>query len=119
MPAPQKDVAAAFAQWRKDRSLALNRVAVKKLRREPALMEDAWATLRRWRGTVSAHSQPYLVEWEAIMAQGLDATVTVLLEDSEHAADLRKCGPFSCLLTDEERMSILRAWAPRRPGKVR
>ncbi len=111
------DIPAAYARWRKDRSLALNRIVVERLRRDPAALELARAWLRRWRRTVSPRTMPYLDEWEAIMNRGVDATIAVLVEDSEHAADLRKCGPFPALVDQTERAAVLAEWAPRRPGQ--
>lgn len=111
------DPAAAFARWRKDRSLALNRIAVERLRRDPAALELARATLRRWRAMGPSNSDPYFNEWEATIALGVEATIAVLVEDTEHAADLRKCGPFACLVPNEERLAVLAEWAPLQPGR--
>lgn len=92
------------------RSLALHREVATKLRRDRALFERAQATLRRWRTTVSPSSQPYLIEWERLMDQGLEATLAVALDDSEHAAALRQSSPFTAVLTPRERFAFLKAW---------
>jgi len=92
------------------RTLALHQEVATKLRRDRALFERARATLRRWRSTVSPASQPYLMEWERLMDQGLEATLAVALEDSEHAAALRQSSPFSAILTPRERFAFLKAW---------
>lgn len=110
---------AAFSRWRMDRSSALNRVAAEMLRSDPDLMATAAATLRRWRAPGPSHPDPYWDEWEQIMARGVDAVIAQLLEESEHAAEMRKCGPFSCLVPDEERLAVMAAWEPRRPGPER
>ncbi len=110
------DPAAAFARWRKDCSLALNGLVVERLRRDPGALGLAADTLARWRFTVSAHSQPYLIEWEGLFAQGVGRVIEVLQEDSDHAADLRKCGPFPALVDEQERLAVLAHWWALRPG---
>ncbi|MBD3892584.1 hypothetical protein [Hydrogenophaga sp.] len=92
------------------RSLALHREIAAKLRRDRALFARARATLRRWRSTVSPASQPYLMEWERLMDRGLEATLAVALDDSEHAAALRQSSPFTAVLTPRERFAFLKAW---------
>jgi hypothetical protein len=88
----------------------MHRLVAEKLRREPALLDRARATLARWRVTASPRSQPYLEEWQRILRAGLDATVAALLEDSERATALRQCSPFTGILTSRERFEFLRAW---------
>lgn len=95
------------------RSLALHRLVAEKIRLEPALFERAKATLARWRSTVCANSQPYLVEWERLMDQGIEACLAVVVEDSERAAALRQSSPFTGILTDQERHAFLTAWRQR------
>ena len=99
------------------RTLALHREVAAKLRSDRALFERAQATLRRWRSTVSPSSQPYLIEWERLMDQGLEATLAVALEDSERAAALRQSSPFTGVLTPQERFAFLKAWNQRQ-GRV-
>lgn len=92
------------------RSLALHRAVAAKLRQNPELFERSRQTLQRWRSTVSPSSQPYLETWEALMNQGLEATLAVALEDSERAAALRQSSPFAAVLTNQERFALLKAW---------
>lgn len=92
------------------RSLALHRAVAAKLRRDHTLFEHAQLTLQRWRGTVSPSAQPYLEEWERLMAQGLEATLAVALDDSEHGAALRQSSPFTSVLTNKERFALLKNW---------
>ncbi|MDO8903188.1 hypothetical protein [Hydrogenophaga sp.] len=44
---------------------------------------------------MSPSAQSYLEEWERLMAQGLEATLAVALDDSEHGAALRQSSPFT------------------------
>jgi hypothetical protein len=86
------------------RSLALHRLVADKIRRDPALLDQARRTLSRWRETVCERSQPYLDQWEQVLNTGLEASLALAVEDSERAS------PFSGLLTNQERFAFLKAW---------
>lgn len=92
------------------RSLALHRLVAEKIRRDPALMRRAEATLRHWRTRVSPASQPYIEDWERLVHQGLDVCLAIAVEDSPRATALRQCSPFTGVLTHQERFSFLRDW---------
>lgn len=92
------------------RTLAMHGLVVAKIRRDPALFGRVLATLARWRGTVAEASQPYLMAWEALAADGMEPCLRMALEDSERAAALRQASPFAGLLSNEERFAFLRAW---------
>jgi len=92
------------------RSLEMHRLVVEKIRSDPELFEVARATLARWRTIVCQSSQPYLMEWESRMADR-DACLAFAVEDSEHASDMRQSSPFAVLLSNDERLDFLRAWA--------
>ena len=112
-------VASDFARWRIARSLALHRLVAEKVRRDPALFERAKATLARWRRIGDASTRRYDEEWDRIMALGLEATLAVMLDESEHAADMRKNSPFAGILTYEERQALLQTWEAMRPGRAK
>ena len=97
------------------RSLALHRLVAEKLSREPALFENARATLARWRIIVCPSSQPYLIEWEQLFNQGMDAALAVATDPSEHATALRQSSPFCGILTNEERWEFLKTWRQEHP----
>jgi hypothetical protein len=92
------------------RSLALHRLVADKIRRDPALLDQARRTLSRWRETVCERSQPYLYQWEQVLNTGLEASLALAVEDSERATALRQSSPFSGLLTNQERFAFLKAW---------
>ena len=92
------------------RSLALHRLVADKIRNDPALFDKIKATLARWRKIVSPNSQPYLIEWERLVADGIEASLAMATEDSERATALRKSSPFACVLTEPERLEFLRTW---------
>lgn len=92
------------------RSLALHRLVAERVMRDPSLFEKARGTLARWRETVCISSQPYLSEWEHLMNQGVEACLSVAVEDSPRAAALRQSSPFSGVLTNRERFAFLKQW---------
>lgn len=95
------------------RTLELHRLVARKARQNPARFEQARAILARWRQIVDIRSQPYLKEWERIFAEGMEAALTVALEETEAAAALRKSSPLACVLTNEERLEFVRDWRAR------
>lgn len=93
-----------------ERSLALHRLIAEKIRRDPILFERVRTTLARWRRIVCPSAQTYLVEWERLANQGVDACIAVATEDSERAAALRQSSPFAGVLTNQERFAFLKEW---------
>jgi uncharacterized protein YmfQ (DUF2313 family) len=58
------------------RSLELHRLIAAKVRREPALLDRVRLTLQRWRDPGNpSRADPYLAEWERLMAQGLEHVI--------------------------------------------
>lgn len=97
------------------RTLELHRRVAEKLRREPALFNKALENLCRWRGTASAATLPYLEEWQRILDQGMEAALAKAVEESEHAACLRKSSPFAGVLSEEERLTVLKSFQFPKP----
>lgn len=93
------------------RSLAIHRLAVEKIEREPMLLSRARETLARWRAVSSARSTPALDEWQRLLdVDGGRGALAVALEDTERAAQLRQSSPLACLLTSPERFAIIKQW---------
>jgi hypothetical protein len=92
------------------RSLAMHCLVAEKIRSDPALLDDVARTLASWRETVCVQSQPYLVEWGALLARGMETFLAAVTEDSEHATALRKSSPCAGILSDSERLEFLRRW---------
>ena len=92
------------------RSLALHRLIAAKIRNDPVLFEKVRATIGRFRRIVCANSQPYLIEWERAIDQGIDAALALATEESEHATALRQASPFAGILTEPERLAFLAQW---------
>lgn len=91
------------------RSLEMHCLVAEKIRRDPAILDQAADILARWRKK-SSHSQPYFEEWQRLINAGLDACLKVATEDSERGNALRQCSPLACLLTQEERLAFLADW---------
>ncbi len=105
------DPAVLAAARRERRTLELHRRVVDKIRQDPALLNRAREILKRWQAAVSPGPRLYLDEWQRLMDQGMEATLRVALEESEHAAALRKSSPLSTLLSREERAAWRRETA--------
>ena len=96
------------------RSLELHRLIAAKVRREPALLDRVRLTLQRWRDPANpSRAEPYLAEWERLMANGPEQLLAAAVEDSERAAALRQCSPFAGILSPTERFAFLKDWAAR------
>ena len=93
------------------RSLALHRAVVDKIRHDPTLLVRARGTLLRWRQkNVGGRTQPYLDEWQQVLDADLESCLALAVEESEHAEALRQSSPLSCLLTPKERFAFLKEW---------
>lgn len=93
------------------RSLAMHRLVAAKVRQDPSLLETARATLARWRSSSDANrSERYLAEWARVLEGGLEPTLALLVEESEHAVALRQCSPFPRALSTAERYAFLKEW---------
>jgi hypothetical protein len=96
------------------RSLELHRLIAAKVRREPSLLDRVRLTLQRWRDPGNpSRAEPYLAEWERLMANGPEQLLAAAVEDSERAAALRQCSPFAGILAPAERLAFLKDWAAR------
>lgn len=92
------------------RSLDLHRLIASKIRNNPALFSKVQDTLARWRGIVSESTQPYLLQWETLIDQGIEKCLAVAEEDSPNATALRQSSPFCGILTNQERHEFLKSW---------
>ena len=92
------------------RSFAMHRLITQKIERDPSLMQIPASNLTRWQHDVCANSQAYISAWQALLRQGLQASLRVATEDSEYARAMRQCSPFAGVLTPAERWQFLRDW---------
>ena len=90
--------------------LAAHRLALQRLREEPARLHEAAGTLARWRAQAGVtRSDPYWDEWQSLIAAGVERLEAVVCADDEHAAALRNVSPLGSLMTQRERGQLLRA----------
>lgn len=98
-------------EWLDQRSLALHRLVVTRLREQPSELQRVRSTLARWRCEASERVQPYLAEWQQAVDAGNEVALALAVEDSERGRALRQCSPFCGVLTAAERQRALRDWA--------
>jgi hypothetical protein len=97
-----------------ERTLAMHVLVAEKLRRDPQLLLRVAETLQRWRVQVCERSQPYLLEWQMLVDQGVDACVSTMTERTQRAAAMRQASPFAAVLSNRERFEFLRQWGAKR-----
>ena len=89
--------------------LAAHRLALSRLRAEPARIEPVRAQLTRWRmQSGSTRSDVYWDEWQVLLAADLEEIERVVCADDQHGAVLRSVSPMSTLITQSERAVLLR-----------
>src|SRR6478735_7919728 len=96
-----------------ERSLALDRLTAAKIAADPALIERARGTLRRWMAEASPRVLPVLLEWETLLSGPMEEILACLKDTGERATRLRQSSPFAGILSPAERSSILQEYASR------
>ena len=93
------------------RSLALHCLVVRKIERDPGLLEIPRANLDRW---LRRDGRPprALVEWRALLGRPWPEIALVLTDPGEKAARLRQSSPFPGVLTAAERRRVYEAFRP-------
>jgi hypothetical protein len=93
--------------WIDERSRALHARVAEKLSRQPELVGIARENLDRWeqhRGLDTA-----VEEWRSLLRTlPLADLLRLLTEEGENANRLRQSSPFAGVLTDDERLAVLR-----------
>jgi len=96
-----------------ERSLAFDRLTARKLAADPSLVEKARDNVNRWLKTSSPRNRKVLLEWQEILSRPIDQIIGVLLDESEEGKRLRQSSPFAGVLSQEERMAILKDFQSR------
>jgi hypothetical protein len=99
-----------------ERSLAFGRAIAARLVDDPSLIERARANLARWMPTASPGVRPDLEAWLAALEGPLDGVIRLLTSDDESAARLRQSNPFAGVLSQEERLTILKRFREHDPS---
>jgi hypothetical protein len=110
---PRKpDAASAAERMRasRERSLALHSLVARKLIADPALIDVARGTLRRWKANTPQPRPAYFAEWERILKRRPEEVAGFLVDMTEESTRLRQSSPFATLLTPEERAKVYAAF---------
>lgn len=92
------------------RTLALHRAVVEKLREDTELvLSKARAQLLVMReADVGGHSSVYLKTWSRLLEGSIDELTATMVSTDQPARDLRQSSPFGGVLSDEERLDVIR-----------
>lgn len=96
------------------RSLDMARIVVDRIDADPSLFNVAHENLERWRrlhGTLSRANE----EWEQILERPWCEIREILLDESDEGQRLRSSHPFVGIVTEEERLEIMRRHPPPWP----
>ena len=91
-------------------SLAAHRLAMTRLREDPARLEEAIGVLKRWRKQAGgpSHCDPYWDEWEHLLSEGVNAVEQAVCAHTDHSATLRSVSPLGRFISAAERKEMLR-----------
>jgi hypothetical protein len=95
-----------------ERSIALHREVATRLLREPLLLDAARARVERWLRE-DAIDRRWGEAWLDLLSGGVDAVVSLLIDRSDRAHDLRQVSPFAGVLDARTRWAILRRCSNR------
>lgn len=100
------------------RSLWLHRAVAAHVARDPEqVFEIAWRNIRRSRERGAAPGTArWLARWEDLIARGPEPVMDMLTSRSQIALEMRQSSPFAGVLTEDERLAILRSAARHRPA---
>lgn len=96
-------------------SLALHEEAVRLVKANPALVQQALDTVKRWIATGDSHSASLWREWQAILGAG---SWRKALGRTRHAQQLRQASPLVTILPEEARQRILQQVSNLKKGVV-
>ncbi len=91
-------------------SLAAHRLAVARLREQPARLREAAEVLQRWRLLAAgpSHCDAYWDAWEKLLSEGTEAIEAAVCHSGEPAATLRSVSPLGRFISVAERNRLLR-----------
>ena len=91
-------------------SLAAHRLAVERLREQPARVDEALGVIARWREQSAGHSHcdRHWDEWQLLLKQGIDAVERAALAPGAHGATLRSVSPLGRFISVPERTGLLK-----------
>jgi len=91
-------------------------IVARRIRENPWLLDIARQTLGRWLEKCDPNSRPGLLEWKAILDQGLEATIGILCGENERSIRLRQSSPFAGeeFITRAERTDLILQFSGRK-----
>jgi excisionase family DNA binding protein len=85
-----------------------------------ALLAAATITLRRLRRLhPDGHSWEWLDRWQAVIDSGAEAVLDAMTSSAEYAIELRSTSPFTGILSEVERRTVIEALAESRRDRAR
>ena len=92
------------------RSLAMHVLAARKIARDPALLERARLTLRRWQARYPDGGPAALTEWARLLSRPWPEVAALVTAQTEEAVRLRQSSPLTTLLAPAERRRVYEAF---------
>ncbi|WP_339074918.1 hypothetical protein [Teredinibacter turnerae] len=91
------------------RTYAFHEKAAEILRGSPERLSEVDDVLRHWRSMPGTQAEGWAEKWQALIADlAADEVAGLICKEGEEMDFYRKSSPFACLLSDEERMEIIR-----------
>ena len=91
-------------------TLEMSRIIARKIQRKPELMRIARENLQHWK-KVRRPCPQAVKEWEIILkTNDREQVLEILTQDNDEGQRLRQSDPFVGILTEAERLRILRAF---------
>lgn len=90
-----------------ERSLALHRAIVDRIREDPSVVERARRRVQQWLDT-GAVARYWAEEWEALLRRPVRDIFALLVDESEHARAMRQVTPFAGAIDPRTRWRIWR-----------
>jgi len=93
------------------RTLAFHQKAAEILLEHPERLNDVHETLYNWGKLEGTQAQGWALKWlELINGLTVSEVAKLIVEESEQADFIRKSSPFAGLLSEEERMTIIKKY---------
>jgi hypothetical protein len=95
------------------RTLELHRAIAARIQQDPdGVRRQALANLNRRReADTQGNGLHYIAAWATLLAGPPARLIDLMVSTDQAARDLRQSSPFAGVLSDEERLDILRRWA--------
>ena len=102
-------------EWIDRRSLAFDAIVAEKVERDPKLIQKAIGNLERWISQRQPDPPQVLFEWlDILQSSDVSKILTLLRASDQNATRLRQSSPFCGILTEEERLAILKEYEATR-----